>query len=170
MWCKHLCINYTPQIIEDAEKDQSEWLVPKDSNLTRGFDSLMHSNVVSFMTTNQYESAVTLPLDHVLDLVLSIDVLFRPNTSLMVTLQNRETKRTFNIYYIVADLLLSIQVSVRCWTHLRVYKSDIYLLMGMPNRMRIFTMALVLMQLHGNIWRVIFWLICKKVYRRVPVA
>lgn len=98
------------QVLEDAEKEQSEWLVPKDSNLTRTYDSLAHSNVVSFITTSQYESAITLPLDHVLDLVLSIDVYFKPNSSLRITLQNRETKKTFNLYYMLADLLLSIQV------------------------------------------------------------
>ena len=49
-------------------------------------------------------------LDHVLDLVLSVDILFKPNSSLKVTLQNRETKKEYNIHYIVADLLLSIQV------------------------------------------------------------
>lgn len=73
---------------------------------------MLHSNVVSFITTSQYESAITLPLEHVLDLVLSIDMLFKPNSSLRVTLQNRETKKIFNLYYIVADLLLSIQVII----------------------------------------------------------
>lgn len=99
------------QIIEDAEKDQSEWIVPKGSNLTRQYDKNVNSNVVSYMTPSLYESAVMLPLDHVLDLVMSVDILLKVNSSsLIVMLQNRETKKTFNLHYIVADLMLSIQV------------------------------------------------------------
>lgn len=48
-------------------------------------------------------------MDHVLDLVLGIDLLLKPNSSLMVTLQNRETKRLYNLHYVVADILLSVQ-------------------------------------------------------------
>lgn len=98
------------QILEDAEKDEAEWIVPKDSNLTRSYDAAVLSNVVSFITSSQFDSSITLQLDHVLDLVLSIDLLFRPNTTLMITLQNRETKKSYNLYYIVADLMLSVQV------------------------------------------------------------
>lgn len=102
---------YDFQIIEDAEKDQSEWIVPKGSNLTRQYDGNVYSNVVSYTTPSLYESAVMLPLDHVLDLVMSVDVLLKVNSSsLIVMLQNRETKKTFNLHYIVADLMLSIQV------------------------------------------------------------
>lgn len=97
------------KIIEDAEKDQSEWIIPKESNLTRAYDRRVNSNVIHITTTSHYESAINLPLDHVLDLVLSIDILFRSNSSLIVTLQNRETKKMYNLYYIVADLVLSVQ-------------------------------------------------------------
>lgn len=99
------------QIIEDAEKDQAEWVVPNGSNLTRQYDGTVFSNVVSYTTPSLYESAVMLPLDHVLDLVMSVDVLLKVNSSsLIVMLQNRETKKTFNLHYIVADLMLSVQV------------------------------------------------------------
>ncbi|KAG4073608.1 hypothetical protein HA402_000832 [Bradysia odoriphaga] len=116
------------KIIEDAEKDQSEWIVPKGSNLTRQYDRSVYSNVVSYTTPSLYESAVMLPLDHVLDLVMSVDILLKVNSSsLIVMLQNRETKKTFNLHYIVADLMLSIQgenfyygigSNVNDWKHL----------------------------------------------------
>lgn len=68
------------------------------------------------MTSSLYESAVMLPLDHVLDLVMSVDILLKANSSsLIVMLQNRETKKTYNLHYIVADLMLSVQV--RFQTH-----------------------------------------------------
>lgn len=35
--------------------------------------------------------------------------MLKPNSSLMVTLQNRETKMTYRIHYIVGDLILSVQ-------------------------------------------------------------
>lgn len=85
--------------------------MPKGSNLTRQYDGNVHSNVVSFTTPSLYESAVMLPLEHVLDLVMSVDMLLKVNSSsLIVILQNRETKKTFNLHYIVADLMLSVQV------------------------------------------------------------
>lgn len=103
-------ITILQQILEDAEKDEAEWIVPKDGNLTRSYDATVLSNVVNFITSSQFDSSITLQLDHVLDLVLSIDLMFRPNTSLMITLQNRETKKSYNLFYIVADLMLSVQV------------------------------------------------------------
>lgn len=86
--------------------------MPKGSNLTRQYDGAVYSNIVSYITPSLYENAVMLPLDHVLDLVMSVDVLLKANSSsLIVMLQNRETKKTFNLHYIVADLMLSVQVS-----------------------------------------------------------
>lgn len=65
--------------------------------------------MILFATQSQYESAIVLKMDHVLDLVLGIDVLLKPNSSLMVTLQNRETKRLYHLHYVIADILLSVQ-------------------------------------------------------------
>lgn len=48
-------------------------------------------------------------MDHVLDLVLSIDIQLYLNSSLTVTIQNRETKQLYHIHYVVGDALLSIQ-------------------------------------------------------------
>lgn len=87
----------------------ADWTVPKDSNLSRSWSKQYNSNVVSFETTVRYESSIVLPMDHVLDLVLSIDILLKLNSSFCITVQNRETKRSYHLHYIVADLLISVQ-------------------------------------------------------------
>ena len=97
------------KIYEDGDRLQLDWRIPSGSNVSRAHDKDAHSTVVMYSTTPQYDSAVTMPMDHVLDLVLSIDLQLKPNSSLMLTLQNRETKKSFNLHYIVADLLLSVQ-------------------------------------------------------------
>lgn len=96
-------------MVEDGHKSSSEWTIPNGSNFTRSFDRATQSHIVTFATSGQYDSSITLHLDHVLDLVLSLDVLLKTNSSLIVTLQNRETKKTYTIHYIMTDLLLSVQ-------------------------------------------------------------
>lgn len=98
------------RVVEDADDNAADWLVPAGSNLTRAPVRELHTNVVQFETAGRYEAAVALPMDHVLDLVLGVDVSLRPNSSLTVTVQNRETKRTHHLHYIVSDLVLSVQV------------------------------------------------------------
>lgn len=100
------------QVIEDADKDQADWTTPKESNLTRYLLAEFHSNVATFETNVRYESAIVLSLDHVLDLVLSVDINLKPNSSFSVTMQNRETKKAYHLHYIVADLMISVQVRV----------------------------------------------------------
>lgn len=97
------------KILDDSEKNLADWIVPKNSTLTRKWNKNLNTNFVNFLTNNQFSSAIKLTLNHVLDLVLSIDILFKPNSSLIVTLQNRETKKIYNLNYIAADLLLSVQ-------------------------------------------------------------
>lgn len=96
-------------MLEDADQNQSDWIIPNGSNLSRTYDKAIGSNVVNYLTYGQYDSAITLQLDHVLDLVLSIDISLKPNSSFMVQLQIRETEKVYNIHYIVGDVLLSFQ-------------------------------------------------------------
>ncbi|XP_055374433.1 D-glucuronyl C5-epimerase B [Condylostylus longicornis] len=98
------------KVLEDADANQMEWTIPSSSNLTRIWHSKLNTTVVNFLTSNYYDSSISYNMDHISDLVLSMDIYLMTNSSsLMVTLQNRETKRTFNLYYIVADLLISVQ-------------------------------------------------------------
>lgn len=95
--------------IEDADENQSNWIVPFGSNFSRVSDRKSAGNhIIAFSTSIHYDSSVSMHLDHVLDLVLSIDVELQPNSSLTVTIQNRETKQVYNVHYVVSDALLTI--------------------------------------------------------------
>lgn len=48
-------------------------------------------------------------LDHVLDLVLSIDIKLSANSTYTVQLRNRETNQEYNLHYVMSDTLLYIQ-------------------------------------------------------------
>lgn len=65
--------------------------------------------MITFATMGLYESAVSLQMEQVLDLVLSVDIRLRSNSSMMITVQNRETKHFYNVHYIVADVMLTAQ-------------------------------------------------------------
>lgn len=98
------------QVIEDADQVLAEWQVPKESNLTRSpLAEAPHTSVVSFETSLRYESAIVLTMDHVLDLVLGIDLNLKMNSSFSVTVQNRETQKEYHLHYIVADLMINVQ-------------------------------------------------------------
>lgn len=89
----------------------AEWQVPKDSNFTRSpLADAISSAVVSFETSLRYESAIVLTMDHVLDLVLGIDLNLKMNSSFSVTVQSRETHKAYHLHYIVADLMINVQV------------------------------------------------------------
>lgn len=99
------------QVFEDGDQNQSEWLIPNGSNFTRASETnaQQNNNVIIFSTGSQYDNAISLQMDHVLDLVLSIDVNLLPNSSLMITLQNRETHQLFYMHYITSDIILTVQ-------------------------------------------------------------
>lgn len=98
----------TRKIIDDGDHNQASWLIPRDSTLTR-YLSVNHTTIVNFTTTNQFDSAITNELDHVLDLLLSIDILLHTNASLIVTMQNRETQQLYYLHYLLADFSISAQ-------------------------------------------------------------
>lgn len=98
----------TRKIIEDADLNQFAWITPKDSTINRN-SSAESTGVVNFATTNQFDSAIYADMDHVVDLILSVDLLFQQNSSLMVTMQNRETQQLYILHYILADLSLTVQ-------------------------------------------------------------
>lgn len=97
------------KVIEDGDANQSTWIVPKGSNFSRVQNSTLSTNhFVTFTTNIRYENTISMHLDHVLDLVLSIDLELQPNSSFTVTVQNRETKQLYNLNYVVSDALLTI--------------------------------------------------------------
>ncbi|XP_017866786.1 PREDICTED: D-glucuronyl C5-epimerase [Drosophila arizonae] len=113
----HYSKNLTEQtprihILEDADSNQMEWNTPKTSNLTRIWHHKFNTSIVQFETTIGYESAISIQLNQTQDLVLSVDLLLVTNSSsLMVTVLNRDTKHSYNLHYLAAELLLSVQES-----------------------------------------------------------
>lgn len=95
------------------------WLIPRSSNVSRIWIPKFNTTVLKFETNSEYENAITARLEQKQllqpqttesDLVLSLDVFLVTNSSsILVTLENTETKRFYNISYILADLLISIQ-------------------------------------------------------------
>ncbi|XP_023036853.1 D-glucuronyl C5-epimerase isoform X2 [Drosophila willistoni] len=96
-------------VLEDADASQMEWHIPK--------------------ATIGYSSAIFINPRQTLDLLLSVDLLLVTNSSsLMVKVLNRETKLKYNLHYLPADLLLSVQdtniyygmgrLSLNRWRHL----------------------------------------------------
>lgn len=97
----------TRKFVEDGDANQANWTIPKESSLSRTSYELTH--IVNFTTSSQFESAIYLEMDHVLDLLLSIDILLTTNSSLIVTMQNRETQQVFFLHYLLADFYISVQ-------------------------------------------------------------
>nr|XP_017010022.2 D-glucuronyl C5-epimerase B [Drosophila takahashii] len=100
------------RVLEDGDGNQMDWSTPKTSNMTRIWHHKFNTSVVQFETAPGYEGAISIALNQTLDLLLSVDLLLVTNSSsLMVTVQNRDTRHSYTLHYIPADLLLSVQDS-----------------------------------------------------------
>ncbi|XP_017125745.1 D-glucuronyl C5-epimerase B [Drosophila elegans] len=100
------------RVLEDGDGNQMDWSTPRTSNMTRIWHHKFNTSVVQFETAPGYEGAISIALNQTLDLLLSVDLLLVTNSSsLMVTVQNRDTRHSYTLHYIPADLLLSVQDS-----------------------------------------------------------
>ncbi|XP_060528663.1 D-glucuronyl C5-epimerase isoform X2 [Cylas formicarius] len=97
------------KVIEDGNSHLANWMVPPFANLKRTWDKSANKNVLQFRTSEDYRGGIELRMDHVLDLVLSLNVLLQGNSSFTVVLQNRETKEEYRLHYIVSDILIATQ-------------------------------------------------------------
>jgi heparosan-N-sulfate-glucuronate 5-epimerase len=99
----------TRKILEDGDVHQANWSTPRESNILRNYVADI-SFVVNFTTSNLFDSAIFLELDHTLDFLLSIDLFLTPNSSLIVTMQSRsEQQQVYFIHYILADFSITVQ-------------------------------------------------------------
>lgn len=98
------------KIIENADKEYSKWLIPKTGSIERIYDPSTYSRIVKFRTSEQFMDSIQLKMEHVLDFVMSVDILLYPNSSFTIELQNRETKYVYNLHYISTDVLITAQV------------------------------------------------------------
>lgn len=114
--------------MENADDIQADWLLEKSSNLTRIWHPKFRTSVVQYETAIDYQSAIRLNNNKInnnsnnnnnsinnnttqlLDLILDADVLLVTNSSsLMIIMENRETKRSYRLHYIPTELLISVQ-------------------------------------------------------------
>lgn len=99
------------KIIEDAEKEFAYWTIPASSSLERIFDDRTGSMVLKFATPETFSNSIKLKVDHVLDFVISFDIVLQENSSFTLVLQNREKREIYNLHYVASDVLLTAQVS-----------------------------------------------------------
>lgn len=107
------------KILEDGTMHKANW----------SGKFMRENGIIKFNTSGSLEGVVSLVLDHVLDFVLSIDLLLKDsdNSSLTVILQNREKAETWFLHYSCHAKLISSKGSdvyhkIQCdegkWTHL----------------------------------------------------
>lgn len=96
------------KIIEDAEKELANWHIPPGCSIAR--INTKYGKILNFTTSDIYNNAVRLKMEHVLDFVLTLNVLLHPNSSICIVLQNREKKEIYNLHYIASDILITAQV------------------------------------------------------------
>lgn len=99
------------KVIEDGEKELAKWAVPIGSTILRTHDNTLNNRILNFSTLDAFSSGVKLKMDHVLDFVMSLNIILYANSSLTVVLQNREKKEYYNLHYIASDILITAQVS-----------------------------------------------------------
>lgn len=66
--------------------------------------------MVEFKTSENYNEGIQLKIDLVMDFVLKLDLLLNGNSSLTVTLQNRENHDYYLLHYITSDILITTEV------------------------------------------------------------
>lgn len=97
--------------IDDSDHELANWLIPKSAIFDRVYDQFLNTKILTFSTTDSYISSVYLKMDHVLYFLIKLDIKLKSNSSLTVTLQNRESKDTYNLHYISSDIWITAQVS-----------------------------------------------------------
>ncbi|KPJ07372.1 D-glucuronyl C5-epimerase [Papilio machaon] len=97
------------RIIDDGDKVLENWIVSKDATISREYDQEMKSKVLKFSTSDHVSSQVWLKVNISQDFVLSLDVRFKPNSSMTVVLQNKDKKETVYLHYVTSNQLIYAQ-------------------------------------------------------------
>ncbi|KAJ8911450.1 hypothetical protein NQ315_013812, partial [Exocentrus adspersus] len=101
----------TRKTIEDADKERAMWFVPSSAKLERIPNSGLGNMILKFYTSENYLDGIQLKMDHVLYFVMSLNIMLNGNSSLSVTLQNRENRDIYNLHYITSDIWITVQDS-----------------------------------------------------------
>ncbi|EFA10381.1 D-glucuronyl C5-epimerase B [Tribolium castaneum] len=97
------------KIIEDGERELAKWGVPHPGTIERVYDKTAGSKVLKFKTGELYLDAIKLKMEHVLDFIMSLNIVLSGNSSFSIVLQNRETREIYNLHYITSDVLITVQ-------------------------------------------------------------
>lgn len=97
------------KIVEDSIKNLAKWTVPTESFLERTFENNISSNILRFRTGDHISDMIYLKMDHVLDFVISVDLLLGGNSTLTVVMQNREKGDVYNLHYMGTDVPITAQ-------------------------------------------------------------
>ncbi|CAG9830726.1 unnamed protein product [Diabrotica balteata] len=97
------------KMVEDCEKDLAKWTVPPTAKLERLLEKSSNNKILKFVTSENYMEGIRLKMDHVLYFVMSMDVFLNSNSSITVTLQNRENKEIYFLHYITSDIWITSQ-------------------------------------------------------------
>ncbi|KAJ8969578.1 hypothetical protein NQ317_000075 [Molorchus minor] len=95
--------------IEDSDKELGKWLVPNSAKVERIFDNVKGSKILQFSTSENYLDGVKLKMDHVLHFFMGVHIMLSGNSSFSIILQNRETKKIYNLHYINSDVWITAQ-------------------------------------------------------------
>lgn len=107
-------------IIENANTVHADWYIPPHSKLEISLDEKnLNNKILKFYCDDIVDNGIVLKMDHVLDLVMSVDLFLRNNGSLKIVLQNRENKDNFTLIYVASDILISAQVNI---TYMMLYR------------------------------------------------
>ncbi|XP_013184352.1 D-glucuronyl C5-epimerase B [Amyelois transitella] len=94
------------RILEDGEKYTENWIVSKDAYMARDYDAGLQTSVMRFSTSDHPASQVWLKVNVSQDFVLSLDLVMKANSSLVVVLQNKERKETVYLHYVTSLQLI----------------------------------------------------------------
>ncbi|XP_013140920.1 PREDICTED: D-glucuronyl C5-epimerase isoform X1 [Papilio polytes] len=97
------------KILDDGENVLENWIVSKDATISREYDQEMKTKVLKFSTSEHVSSQVWLKVNISQDFVLSLDVRFKPNSSITVMLQNKDKKETVYLHYVTSNQLIYAQ-------------------------------------------------------------
>lgn len=96
-------------LLEDGLSRQAKWSTP-DGMVRREWDPEANSHVLHFSTTESLQSVgISLALDQMQDLVLSLDFRLQSNGSFTVTLEDRERRERYFVHYVCSQLYISAE-------------------------------------------------------------
>ncbi|KAL1501825.1 hypothetical protein ABEB36_007079 [Hypothenemus hampei] len=96
-------------LFEDSDSVLGQWRVPTSGKIVRNFVTKLNSHVLQFKTSDQYSEGIQLEMEHVMDFVMKVDLMLNGNSSLTISIKNRENFEEYFIHFITGDFLMATQ-------------------------------------------------------------